>query len=176
MENQWRRKFCEGCSYSIFLIGTFLSASCLTMPCSSRAVRISNASPPCWNLVDRAKILHVNSSSARVYRAVRPTRWMYVFASGGQSNCTTQLMDGKSKETYSTECLLIHWNYLIHARQYLWRRDRQIVSDRMYHRWTFVSFDPLCRRVPRPVFQDEVCKQHRRETSPMQTKRTSISV
>lgn len=33
------------------------------------------------------------------YLAVLPTLWMYVFASSGQSNCSTQFTAGKSRTT-----------------------------------------------------------------------------
>lgn len=65
-------------TYFILLIGIFFALSSSIMPCSSDGSSTRRDSPPLW------------------YLAVLPARWMYVFASSGQSNWTTQFTSGKS--------------------------------------------------------------------------------
>lgn len=148
-------------------MGTFLSSSCLIMPCSSRAVRIKRASPPCWNLFLRKKILSLWNNHYFCIPCCSSDSMNIAVGVCWTIELNDPIYRRKIYQALQMMKIFIRMDfYLVLSQRYPLQIDMHIAFDRMYRRLTFVSSDPLCHKERVRANRDEVYTRHCREISP----------
>ena len=125
ISGSWKHKFWSWFWIFCVLLGLFLIFD-TSMPFVCKAARIPSSS-----LGNRNK----SPFPLLSYRAVLPTRWIYVSASSGASNCTTQSTEGKSRPLAAISVakrtaweVLVNFWYIVNLADCFcfpcsWRRD-----------------------------------------------------